>query len=168
MCVCMSVLKTSNEPARRQWEVLQVSNSWTDYWSCLLLIISDFRCVVVYSPPERALLHCAATGESRMEDNIEVLLQNHTPGYKNSRHLTMAIGAVFTGVYGMWAMFCLPGFLRVPLRLKVCSHSTHSIQPQLQPRHVSAKAWLMDLTCNMSVGFYILHPMGLKVNASPC
>ncbi|KAL2099934.1 hypothetical protein ACEWY4_004328 [Coilia grayii] len=53
-----------------------------------------------------------------MEDNIEVLLQDRSLRYKCSRHLTLAIGAVFTGVYGMWAMFCLPGF-RVPFRLKV-------------------------------------------------
>ncbi|XP_062410177.1 adenine nucleotide translocase lysine N-methyltransferase-like [Sardina pilchardus] len=54
-----------------------------------------------------------------MEDNIEVLLQDHTPRFKNTRHLTMAAGAVFTGGYGMWVMFALPGFLRVPIRLKV-------------------------------------------------
>ena len=54
-----------------------------------------------------------------MEDNIEILLQGHITKFKNSRDLTLAIGAAFTGVYGMWAMFCFPGFLRVPLRMKV-------------------------------------------------
>ncbi|XP_041915733.1 adenine nucleotide translocase lysine N-methyltransferase-like [Alosa sapidissima] len=54
-----------------------------------------------------------------MEDNIEVLLQDHTPRFRNSSHLTLAIGTVFTGVYGIWAMFVLPGFRRVPIRLKV-------------------------------------------------
>lgn len=57
-----------------------------------------------------------------MEDSIEVILQdqNYTllHRYRDNRIITVATGAVFAGVYGIWAMFCLPG-LKVPLRLKV-------------------------------------------------
>uniref|UniRef100_A0A9J8AFB6 Uncharacterized protein n=1 Tax=Cyprinus carpio carpio TaxID=630221 RepID=A0A9J8AFB6_CYPCA len=38
--------------------------------------------------------------------------------YCSGPSVTLLIGSAFTGVYGLWAMFCMPG-LRVPFRLKV-------------------------------------------------
>ncbi|XP_017549165.1 ATP synthase subunit C lysine N-methyltransferase-like isoform X2 [Pygocentrus nattereri] len=57
-----------------------------------------------------------------MEDSIDVILQDRNSKllhpYRDNQILTLVTGAVFSGVYGLWAMFCMPG-LKVPLRLKV-------------------------------------------------
>lgn len=57
-----------------------------------------------------------------MEDSIEIMLQEQNfkllSQYRENRVLTFTAGAIFSGIYGLWAMFCLPG-LRVPFRLKV-------------------------------------------------
>lgn len=57
-----------------------------------------------------------------MEDSIEVMLQERTSKLlcpnQDNRVLTFGAGAIFSGLYGLWAMFCLPG-LKVPFRLKV-------------------------------------------------
>ncbi|XP_072514816.1 ATP synthase subunit C lysine N-methyltransferase-like isoform X1 [Salminus brasiliensis] len=68
-----------------------------------------------------------------MEDSIEVILQdqNYTllRRYRDNRILTLVTGAVFSGVYGLWAMFCMPG-LKVPLRLKVPFLPSTNVQTQ--------------------------------------
>ncbi|XP_065119643.1 ATP synthase subunit C lysine N-methyltransferase-like isoform X1 [Paramisgurnus dabryanus] len=56
-----------------------------------------------------------------MEDSIEIMLQDHMSRFSHyhcGQNLTLQIGSAFAGVYGLWAMFCMPG-LRVPFRLKV-------------------------------------------------
>ncbi|XP_064153097.1 adenine nucleotide translocase lysine N-methyltransferase [Anguilla rostrata] len=58
-----------------------------------------------------------------MEDSIEVILQDHSAKYlhryPDNHALAAGSGALLAGCYGLWAMFVLPGFRRVPLRLKV-------------------------------------------------
>uniref|UniRef100_A0A3B1K5T4 Uncharacterized protein n=1 Tax=Astyanax mexicanus TaxID=7994 RepID=A0A3B1K5T4_ASTMX len=49
--------------------------------------------------------------------------------YRENRTLTLVTGAVFSGVYGLWVMFCMPG-LRVPFRLKVPYLPSTSAQTQ--------------------------------------
>ncbi|KTF97040.1 hypothetical protein cypCar_00024695 [Cyprinus carpio] len=57
-----------------------------------------------------------------MEDCFEVILEEHSSRWcshqQSGPSVTLLIGSAFTGVYGLWAMFCMPG-LRVPFRLKV-------------------------------------------------
>ncbi|XP_067289493.1 ATP synthase subunit C lysine N-methyltransferase-like [Pseudorasbora parva] len=57
-----------------------------------------------------------------MEDCIEVILQEQRSGWfsrhRCSPNVTFLMGSAVAGVYGLWAMFCMPG-LRVPFRLKV-------------------------------------------------
>ncbi|XP_043087515.1 ATP synthase subunit C lysine N-methyltransferase-like isoform X2 [Puntigrus tetrazona] len=57
-----------------------------------------------------------------MEDCIEVILEEHSGRWFNHQQsgpsVPLLIGSAFSGVYGLWAMFCMPG-LRVPFRLKV-------------------------------------------------
>ncbi|KAL6472519.1 hypothetical protein MHYP_G00187070 [Metynnis hypsauchen] len=57
-----------------------------------------------------------------MEDSIDVIIQDRNSKllhpYQDNQILTLVTGAVFSGVYGLWAIFCMPG-LKVPLRLKV-------------------------------------------------
>ncbi|KAK3550212.1 hypothetical protein QTP86_021246 [Hemibagrus guttatus] len=57
-----------------------------------------------------------------MEDSIEVMLQERNSKllsrYRDNRVLAFPAGAIFSGIYGLWAMFCLPG-MKVPFRLKV-------------------------------------------------
>lgn len=59
---------------------------------------------------------------TRMEDSIKIMLQERNSKllhrYRDNQVLTYATGAFFSGLYGLWAMFCLPG-LKVPIRLKV-------------------------------------------------
>ncbi|KAI4901062.1 hypothetical protein NFI96_034338, partial [Prochilodus magdalenae] len=68
-----------------------------------------------------------------MEDSIEVILQDQNSKllhrYRDNRILTLVTGAVFSGVYGLWAMFCMPG-LKVPLRLKVPFLPSTNIQTE--------------------------------------
>uniref|UniRef100_A0A8C2G7I3 Uncharacterized protein n=1 Tax=Cyprinus carpio TaxID=7962 RepID=A0A8C2G7I3_CYPCA len=58
----------------------------------------------------------------RMEDCFEVILEEHSSRWfshqQSGPSVTLLIGSAFAGVYGLWAMFCMPG-LRVPFRLKV-------------------------------------------------
>ncbi|XP_028830323.1 protein N-lysine methyltransferase FAM173A-like [Denticeps clupeoides] len=58
-----------------------------------------------------------------MEDCIEVILQDRTSKflsrYQDNRTISLLTGAIFAGFYGLWGMFCMPGFLKVPIRLKV-------------------------------------------------
>ncbi|NP_001107079.1 uncharacterized protein LOC567059 [Danio rerio] len=58
-----------------------------------------------------------------MEDSVEVILQHKS--CELSRHteekplVTAASGAFLAGVYGLWTLFALPGFRKVPICLKV-------------------------------------------------
>ncbi|KAL0979291.1 hypothetical protein UPYG_G00183270 [Umbra pygmaea] len=58
-----------------------------------------------------------------MEDSIEFILQDQgfklVHGSKESPILTACTGALLSGLYGIWTMFALPGFSKVPRRLKV-------------------------------------------------
>ncbi|CAJ1068982.1 adenine nucleotide translocase lysine N-methyltransferase isoform X2 [Xyrichtys novacula] len=57
-----------------------------------------------------------------MEDSIEVILQNHgkhLPTTKAHPLVSACTGVVLTGLYGLWSLFALPGFRKVPLNLKV-------------------------------------------------
>lgn len=57
-----------------------------------------------------------------MEDSIDVILQDD--GGVLSPHrphpvIPACLGALFTGVYGVWNLFALPGFRTIPWKLKV-------------------------------------------------
>ncbi|XP_010874756.1 ATP synthase subunit C lysine N-methyltransferase isoform X1 [Esox lucius] len=58
-----------------------------------------------------------------MEDSTEFILQNQGSrmvyGSKDNPIVTASTGALLAGLYGMWTMFALPGFSKVPRRLKV-------------------------------------------------
>lgn len=70
--------------------------------------------------------------QAAMEDSIDVILQDH--GGILSPHRphpvsSACLGVLFTGVYGVWSLFALPGFRTIPWKLKVlemssffCSH----------------------------------------------
>lgn len=57
-----------------------------------------------------------------MEDSIDVILQDPCTVLSPPKHhpvVTTCVGALVTGVYGVWSLFVLPGFRKVPWRLKV-------------------------------------------------
>lgn len=57
-----------------------------------------------------------------MEDCIEVILQDHSRVLSTSKPhsiLSACVAAVVTGVYGVWSMFVVPGFRKIPWKLKV-------------------------------------------------
>ncbi|XP_041792501.1 ATP synthase subunit C lysine N-methyltransferase isoform X2 [Chelmon rostratus] len=57
-----------------------------------------------------------------MEDSIEVILQDHGRVLSTSRphpFLSACLGALLTGLYGVWSMFVMPGFRKIPWSLKV-------------------------------------------------
>lgn len=56
-----------------------------------------------------------------MEDSIEVILQDHASVLSNIHHpgVSACVGALLTGMYGLWSLFVAPGFRRVPWKLKV-------------------------------------------------
>ncbi|XP_076585930.1 adenine nucleotide translocase lysine N-methyltransferase isoform X2 [Chaetodon auriga] len=57
-----------------------------------------------------------------MEDTIEVILQDHARVLPTSRPhpvLSACVGALLTGLYGVWSMFVMPGFRKIPFNLKV-------------------------------------------------
>ncbi|GAA6223170.1 protein FAM173A [Lates japonicus] len=57
-----------------------------------------------------------------MEDSIEVILQDCGRVLPTSRPhpvLSACTGALLTGLYGVWSLFVMPGFRKVPWRLKV-------------------------------------------------
>ncbi|XP_061784871.1 ATP synthase subunit C lysine N-methyltransferase isoform X3 [Nerophis lumbriciformis] len=64
---------------------------------------------------------------SRMEDSIEVILQDYENVFPTSRpHLVLSActGALLTGLYGVWSLFTMPGFRKVPSGLKVFAASS--------------------------------------------
>lgn len=61
-----------------------------------------------------------------MEDSIEVILQDHgrvLPTNRPHPVLDACLGALLTGLYAVWSLFAMPGFHRIPLRLKVLEMS---------------------------------------------
>ncbi|KAL6459148.1 hypothetical protein MHYP_G00326200 [Metynnis hypsauchen] len=67
-----------------------------------------------------------------MEDDVEVILQDNRS--KFSHHspdkpiLTAASGALLMSFYGLWSIFALPGFRKVPINLKVFAASSVGFQ----------------------------------------
>uniref|UniRef100_A0A3Q3ATT2 Si:dkey-190g11.3 n=2 Tax=Kryptolebias marmoratus TaxID=37003 RepID=A0A3Q3ATT2_KRYMA len=57
-----------------------------------------------------------------MEDSIDLILQDHSEVFPTNRPhpvVSACIGALLTGLYGVWSMFALPGFHKIPWSLKV-------------------------------------------------
>ncbi|KAM7017943.1 adenine nucleotide translocase lysine N-methyltransferase [Tautogolabrus adspersus] len=57
-----------------------------------------------------------------MEDSIEVILQDYSnvlPTSSAHPLVSACTGVVLTGLYGVWSLFSLPGFRKIPLNLKV-------------------------------------------------
>ncbi|XP_035514027.1 adenine nucleotide translocase lysine N-methyltransferase [Morone saxatilis] len=57
-----------------------------------------------------------------MEDSIEIILQDRGRVLSTSRPhpvLSTCVGALLTGAYGVWSLFALPGFRKIPWSLKV-------------------------------------------------
>ncbi|XP_041855119.1 adenine nucleotide translocase lysine N-methyltransferase isoform X2 [Melanotaenia boesemani] len=57
-----------------------------------------------------------------MEDSIEMILEDHgriLPTNKPHPIVSACTGALLTGIYGLWSLFALPGFRKIPFRLKV-------------------------------------------------
>lgn len=57
-----------------------------------------------------------------MEDSIEVILQDHGRVLHTGRpHFVFSActGALLTGLYGVWSLFVMPGFRKIPWSLKV-------------------------------------------------
>ncbi|XP_061756878.1 ATP synthase subunit C lysine N-methyltransferase isoform X3 [Nerophis ophidion] len=62
-----------------------------------------------------------------MEDSIEVILQDYGNVFPTSRpHLVLSActGTLLTGLYGVWSLFTMPGFRKVPSGLKVFAASS--------------------------------------------
>ncbi|XP_068560193.1 adenine nucleotide translocase lysine N-methyltransferase isoform X1 [Cebidichthys violaceus] len=57
-----------------------------------------------------------------MEDSIEVILQDYDricPTNRPHPVLTACTGALLTGLYAVWSLFAMPGFRKIPWKLKV-------------------------------------------------
>ncbi|XP_074930437.1 LOW QUALITY PROTEIN: adenine nucleotide translocase lysine N-methyltransferase [Xiphophorus hellerii] len=57
-----------------------------------------------------------------MEDSIELLIQDYCGVFPTSRPhptVTTCTGVVLTGLYGLWSVFTMPGFRKIPWHLKV-------------------------------------------------
>ncbi|XP_057687488.1 ATP synthase subunit C lysine N-methyltransferase isoform X2 [Corythoichthys intestinalis] len=57
-----------------------------------------------------------------MEDSIEVIMQEYGTILPLSRPhpvLSACTGALLTGLYGVWSLFTMPGFRKIPSNLKV-------------------------------------------------
>ncbi|XP_026177119.1 ATP synthase subunit C lysine N-methyltransferase [Mastacembelus armatus] len=57
-----------------------------------------------------------------MEDSIEMILQDYGRVLPTSRPhpvLSACTGALLTGFYGLWSLFVMPGFRKIPWNLKV-------------------------------------------------
>ncbi|KAF7660605.1 hypothetical protein LDENG_00279050 [Lucifuga dentata] len=56
-----------------------------------------------------------------MEDSIEMILQDVDRVLPKSRDhpiLSACTGALLTGLYGIWTLFAMPGFRKIPCSLK--------------------------------------------------
>ncbi|XP_026125060.1 protein N-lysine methyltransferase FAM173A isoform X2 [Carassius auratus] len=71
---------------------------------------------------------------SIMEDSVEVILQHKSCKLSNHAQekplVTAASGALLVGAYGLWSLFALPGFRKVPICLKVPYLPSSSTQTQ--------------------------------------
>uniref|UniRef100_A0A3Q0QYY1 Si:dkey-190g11.3 n=1 Tax=Amphilophus citrinellus TaxID=61819 RepID=A0A3Q0QYY1_AMPCI len=57
-----------------------------------------------------------------MEDSIEVILQDHDRVLSTNRPhpiFSACTGALLTGLYGLWSLFTIPGFRKIPWKLTV-------------------------------------------------
>uniref|UniRef100_A0A3Q2CU87 Si:dkey-190g11.3 n=1 Tax=Cyprinodon variegatus TaxID=28743 RepID=A0A3Q2CU87_CYPVA len=57
-----------------------------------------------------------------MEDSIELILQDFTGVFPTNRShpiVSACTGALLTGLYGLWSVFTMPGFHKIPWSLKV-------------------------------------------------
>ncbi|XP_026198364.1 adenine nucleotide translocase lysine N-methyltransferase isoform X1 [Anabas testudineus] len=56
-----------------------------------------------------------------MEDSIEVIMQDRRVFTTSRPHpvLSACTGALLTGLYGVWSLFVMPGFRKIPWSLKV-------------------------------------------------
>ncbi|KAM9857984.1 ATP synthase subunit C lysine N-methyltransferase isoform 2-T2 [Aulostomus maculatus] len=57
-----------------------------------------------------------------MEDSIEVILQEHGRIFPTNRPhpvVSACTGALLIGLYGVWSLFTMPGFRKIPSSLKV-------------------------------------------------
>ncbi|CAK6950572.1 ATP synthase subunit C lysine N-methyltransferase [Scomber scombrus] len=57
-----------------------------------------------------------------MEDSIEMILQDYgrvLPTTRTHPLVSACTGALITGLYGVWSVFAMPGFRKIPVRLKV-------------------------------------------------
>ncbi|XP_036435324.1 LOW QUALITY PROTEIN: ATP synthase subunit C lysine N-methyltransferase [Colossoma macropomum] len=79
-----------------------------------------------------------------MEDSVEVILQDNRS--KFSHHspdkpiLTAASGALLMSFYGLWSIFALPGFRKVPINLKVPYLPSSGVQTQNVMRLLQGRA----------------------------
>ncbi|XP_056585841.1 ATP synthase subunit C lysine N-methyltransferase isoform X4 [Triplophysa dalaica] len=75
------------------------------------------------SPFPRTKLTLYAQKYFMMEDSIEMFLQDENCKLSNPAQekpvVTAASGALLMGFYGLWTLFALPGFRKVPVCLKV-------------------------------------------------
>ncbi|KAG9334742.1 hypothetical protein JZ751_006579 [Albula glossodonta] len=98
------------------WQMASTSrsNTWETLW---------FKTELA-SRNRNPAAYCARRGSSNcvMEDTIEVILQDRDREFlrpQTSPTLAGLAGALLASLYGLWTMFALPGFRRVPIRLKV-------------------------------------------------
>lgn len=64
--------------------------------------------------------------QSTMEDSIEVILQDYGGDLHTNRTnpvLSACTGALLAGLYGVWRLFTMPGFRKIPRSLKVLKNS---------------------------------------------
>ncbi|XP_028313056.1 protein N-lysine methyltransferase FAM173A isoform X1 [Gouania willdenowi] len=53
-----------------------------------------------------------------MEDSIEMILQEFSPTHPHPV-VSACTGVLLSGLYGLWSLFVMPGFRKVPWKLKV-------------------------------------------------
>ncbi|XP_029019199.1 ATP synthase subunit C lysine N-methyltransferase isoform X3 [Betta splendens] len=64
-----------------------------------------------------------------MEDSIEVILQDQVlPSSRPHPVFSACTGALLAGLYGVWSLFVLPGFRKIPWKLKVFAASSAGFQ----------------------------------------
>ncbi|XP_004072367.1 protein FAM173A [Oryzias latipes] len=77
-----------------------------------------------------------------MEDSIDQILQDHSSIFPTNRPhpiVSACTGALLTGVYGVWSLFAMPGFRKIPWKLKVpylpsCKTQTRNVMTLLEGR----------------------------------
>ncbi|KAM4577730.1 adenine nucleotide translocase lysine N-methyltransferase isoform 1-T5 [Fundulus diaphanus] len=79
-----------------------------------------------------------------MEDSIELILQDFSGVFPTSRPHPMVsacTGAVLTGMYGLWSIFTMPGFRKIPWGLKHSAPCKHQMleEKKLVPYLPSSK-----------------------------